>query len=143
MVSDRELLELREEIACSAGALAAALAALVPAECVRVRVIGPSDELPIAAEWGYSTSAGVFAASAYGVATPAWCYATLFMGHSLAAGSRNFVSSWAFIDVRQLADADLPVIAGWRDAAAEQYLVEEDWLTGLLGPTEHPRTHVE
>ena len=40
----------------------------------------------IAAEWGYSTSAGVFAATAYGVATPAWCYATLFMGHSLAAG---------------------------------------------------------
>ena len=36
--------------------------------------------------WGYSRGAAVFAATAYGVATPAWCYATLFMGHGLAAG---------------------------------------------------------
>ena len=36
--------------------------------------------------WGYSRGAALFAATAYGVATPAWCYATLFMGHGLAAG---------------------------------------------------------
>ena len=36
--------------------------------------------------WGYSRGAAVFAATAYGVATPAWCYATLFMGHALCAG---------------------------------------------------------
>jgi hypothetical protein len=36
--------------------------------------------------WNYSRGAGLFAATAYGVATPAWAYATLFMGHALCAG---------------------------------------------------------
>jgi hypothetical protein len=36
--------------------------------------------------WGYSRGAALFAATAYGLATPAWCYATLFMGHGLCAG---------------------------------------------------------
>jgi hypothetical protein len=37
-------------------------------------------------QWGYSRGAALFAASAYAVATPAWCYATLFMEHALTAG---------------------------------------------------------
>jgi hypothetical protein len=37
-------------------------------------------------QWGYSRRAALFAASAYAVATPAWCYATLFMEHALASG---------------------------------------------------------
>ena len=40
----------------------------------------------LALRWGYSTGASVFAATAYGVATPAWCYATLYMGHGVIAG---------------------------------------------------------
>ncbi len=36
--------------------------------------------------WGASTGAALFAAGAYGVATPAWAYATLFMGHGQTAG---------------------------------------------------------
>jgi hypothetical protein len=36
--------------------------------------------------WGMSRGAALFAATAYGVASPAWCYATLFMGHAVAAG---------------------------------------------------------
>jgi hypothetical protein len=36
--------------------------------------------------WGFSPRAAVFAATAYGLATPAWCYATLFMGHAVTAG---------------------------------------------------------
>jgi hypothetical protein len=40
----------------------------------------------VARRWGISRRAALFAATAYGVATPAWCYATLFMGHALAAG---------------------------------------------------------
>jgi hypothetical protein len=36
--------------------------------------------------WGASTGAAVFAAAAYGIATPAWAYATLFMGHGQTAG---------------------------------------------------------
>jgi hypothetical protein len=40
----------------------------------------------VAREWEYSRRAALFAATAYGLATPAWCYATLFMGHALSAG---------------------------------------------------------
>jgi hypothetical protein len=47
---DRELLDLRESIARSAGRLAAGLADVVPSDCARVRMIGPSGEVPIAAE---------------------------------------------------------------------------------------------
>lgn len=36
--------------------------------------------------WGGSRRAAVFAATAYGLATPAWAYATLFIGHALTAG---------------------------------------------------------
>jgi hypothetical protein len=36
--------------------------------------------------WGFSLNAALFAALAYGLATPAWCYATLFMGHGQTAG---------------------------------------------------------
>jgi hypothetical protein len=36
--------------------------------------------------WGFSLAAATFAALAYGLATPAWCYATLFMGHAQTAG---------------------------------------------------------
>ena len=36
--------------------------------------------------WGYSRGAALFAATAYAVASPAWCYATLFMGHAVTAG---------------------------------------------------------
>jgi hypothetical protein len=37
-------------------------------------------------DWGYSTAAALFAAIAFGIGGPAWCYATLFMGHGIAAG---------------------------------------------------------
>jgi hypothetical protein len=40
----------------------------------------------VALRWGFSRQAALFGATAYGVATPAWCYATLFMGHGLTAG---------------------------------------------------------
>ena len=36
--------------------------------------------------WGATTGAAVFAATAYGVASPAWAYATMFMGHGQTAG---------------------------------------------------------
>jgi hypothetical protein len=40
----------------------------------------------ITRRWGYSRGAAIFAATGYGVATPAWCYATLFMAHGVTAG---------------------------------------------------------
>jgi len=36
--------------------------------------------------WGCSTGAAWFAATAYGIASPAWAYATLLMGHGVTAG---------------------------------------------------------
>jgi hypothetical protein len=47
---NRELLELRDRVGRSSGAFAAALAELLPVSCARVRVVGPSGEMPIAAE---------------------------------------------------------------------------------------------
>src|SRR4051812_9875130 len=49
LATDRELLDLREGVARSAGRLAAALADVVPADCTRVRLVGPSGEVPVAA----------------------------------------------------------------------------------------------
>jgi hypothetical protein len=40
----------------------------------------------LALRWGFSRGAALFAATAYGLASPAWCYATLFMAHGLTAG---------------------------------------------------------
>ena len=40
----------------------------------------------IVRRWGYSQGAALFAASAFGVGGPAWCYATLFMGHGMTGG---------------------------------------------------------
>ena len=37
-------------------------------------------------QWGCSPGAALFAATGYGIASPAWAYATLFMGHGQAAG---------------------------------------------------------
>jgi len=50
LAGDRELLDLREVVGHSAGRLAAGLADAVHAESVRVRLLGPSGELPIAGE---------------------------------------------------------------------------------------------
>lgn len=46
--------------------------------------------------WGASRGAAIFAATAYGVASPAWAYATLFMGHATTAGCLMiaFTAAW-------------------------------------------------
>lgn len=54
----------------------------------------------LALRWGYSAGAGVFAASAYGLAGPAWCYATLFLGHGVAAGCL-MLAFWAALDLER------------------------------------------
>lgn len=50
LACDRELLDLRDTVARAAGNLAAGLADVVAADCTRLRVIGPSGEVPVAAE---------------------------------------------------------------------------------------------
>jgi hypothetical protein len=40
----------------------------------------------IAVRWNFSVPAALFAAAAYGLAGPAWSYATLFMSHGVTAG---------------------------------------------------------
>ncbi len=50
LAGDRELLDLRDGIGRAAGRLAAGLADVVNADCTRLRLLGPSGEVPIAAE---------------------------------------------------------------------------------------------
>jgi hypothetical protein len=50
LAGERELLDLRDGIGRAAGRLATALADLVAADCARVRLVGPSGEVPVAAE---------------------------------------------------------------------------------------------
>jgi len=50
LTGDRELLDLRDGIGRAAGRLAAGLADLIPADCTRLRLLGPSGEVPVAAE---------------------------------------------------------------------------------------------
>jgi hypothetical protein len=50
LAGDRELLDLRDGIGRAAGRLAAGLADVVRADCTRVRLLGPSGEVPVAAE---------------------------------------------------------------------------------------------
>jgi len=50
LAGDRELLDLRDGIGRAAGRLAAGLADVVAADCTRVRLLGPSGEVPVAAE---------------------------------------------------------------------------------------------
>jgi hypothetical protein len=68
--------------------------------------------------WGASDGAALFAATAYGVASPAWAYATLFMGHGLTAGCLMI----ALVATEALDLADAPEARG-RDA----------WIIGLAG----------
>ena len=50
LAGDRELLDLRAGFGRAAGRLAAGLADIVPADATRVRLVGPSGEVPVAAE---------------------------------------------------------------------------------------------
>jgi hypothetical protein len=50
LAGDRELLDLRDGTGRAAGRLAAGLADVVRADCTRLRLLGPSGEVPVAAE---------------------------------------------------------------------------------------------
>jgi hypothetical protein len=50
LAGDRELLDLREGIARTAGRLASGMVDVISADCTRVRLVGPSGEVPVAAE---------------------------------------------------------------------------------------------
>jgi hypothetical protein len=67
--------------------------------------------------WGASDGAALFAAAAYGLASPAWAYATLFMGHGQTAGCLMI----ALVAADALRDATPP----WRSRLA--------WILGLAG----------
>jgi hypothetical protein len=59
LASDPELLDLRDGIGRAAGRLAAGLADVVGAECTRLRLLGPSGEVPVAAERDLAARASV------------------------------------------------------------------------------------
>jgi hypothetical protein len=73
--------------------------------------------------WGASTGAALFAATAYGVASPAWAYATLFMGHGQTAGCLII----ALIAVDALDDAAGP------DEARNARMRRLGWIIGVAG----------
>ncbi len=50
LATDQELLDLSAAVGRGAGLLASSLADVLPADCTRVRLLGPSGELPVAAE---------------------------------------------------------------------------------------------
>jgi hypothetical protein len=66
-------------IACTsyvAGVVTSGLFTVIAALCI----------FYLSLRWGASEAAALFAATAYGAATPAWAYATLFLGHGQTAG---------------------------------------------------------
>ena len=64
--------------------------------------------------WGASDGAALFAAATYGLASPAWAYATLFMGHGQTAGCLMiaFVAADALRDATPARRARLAWILG-------------------------------
>jgi hypothetical protein len=91
----------------------------------------------LALRWGYSRAAAVFAATAYGMATPAWCYATLFMGHQLAAGCL-MIAFAAAVALRDASDAAarrlswvIGLFAGWAVVAEFPAVVPVLFITAL------------
>jgi hypothetical protein len=99
---------------------------------------------------GFSRGAALFAATAYGVTTPAWCYATLFMGHGLTAGCLML----AFVGAIALADASLErsrqlawmigLSAGWAVVTEFPAAVPVAFLTvlALLNARDASREHL-
>ncbi|HEX3646202.1 MAG TPA: hypothetical protein VHT95_11390 [Vicinamibacterales bacterium] len=82
--------------------------------------------------WGASTGAALFAAAGYGIATPAWAYATLFMGHGQTAGCLMIalVAADALGRANPLGYADRLSQSGPRGHAARRRL---EWTIGLAG----------
>ena len=68
--------------------------------------------LQLTLRWGFSRGAALFAATAYGVASPAWCYATLYMGHALTAGCL-MLAYVAAINFTELEPANLVDRQAW------------------------------
>lgn len=50
----------------------------------------------LAREWGYRTDAAVFSALVFGLATPMWFLATIFIGHALSAACLVFAFAAAY-----------------------------------------------
>ena len=66
-------------------------------------------------EWGYSRAAAIFAALAYGLATPAWAFATLFMEHGLTAGC--LMLAFLFAQRRHASPRDERLVGIWTGLA--------------------------
>jgi hypothetical protein len=85
--------------------------------------------------WGATTGAALFAATAYGVASPAWAYATLFMGHGQTAGclmialvAANALHDSSCLDGIGCADGQ-----GCRSGARNTGRRTLGWIIGLAG----------
>ena len=91
----------------------------------------------ISLAWGYSRRAAIFAATAYGLASPAWCYATLLMEHAISAGCLMLAYA-AALTLNECVTAQQN--AGVENIQIEARISRQAWLiglwTGLAGLTE-------
>ena len=81
--------------------------------------------------WGASLNAALFAATAYGLASPAWAYATLFMGHGQTAGCLMI----AFSAAETMRQADCPPNTATLRRAGPYPMSRHTlaWIVGLSG----------
>jgi hypothetical protein len=87
--------------------------------------------MQLALRWGFSRGAALFAATAYGIASPAWCYATLFMEHGLTAGCLMLAYAGAVAldePSRAPAPAHAPAPSGWTENAGRH---AASWSVGI------------
>jgi hypothetical protein len=79
--------------------------------------------------WGATRGAALFAATAYGIGSPAWAYATLFMGHGQTAGCLMI----AFVAAEILGEPDGPAAAGHHTPMPAQGRRALAFIVGLSG----------
>src|SRR3954452_1071683 len=71
--------------------------------------------------WGATTGAALFAATGYGLASPSWAYATLFMGHGQTAGC--LMIALAAADALRSGDDTARAPLGWTIGVAGGWAV--------------------
>jgi len=87
--------------------------------------------------WGYSQDAALFAALAFGIGGPAWCYATLFMAHGMTAGCLAAALALVLFldeaDARRRCDVAVAIgfATGWATVAELQAAIPASLIVAL------------
>lgn len=84
----------------------------------------------LARAWGASTGGAVFAATAFGLATPMWSLATIFIGHAISAACLVV----AFAGAYRVGRVATPTTRSWLHASASAASVwdaRNGWMVGI------------